>query len=110
MKAAFVNSKGFGGNNATAAFLSPTVTASMLEKRWGREAMNGWRSRNEAIAAAGERYDDAMLEQTLEPIYRFGEGVLEGADLTIDASSIRLPGFGQAVNLALDNPYADMTG
>jgi acetoacetyl-[acyl-carrier protein] synthase len=72
--------------------------------------MNGWRSRNEAITAAGERYDDAMLEQTLEPIYRFGEGVLEGADLTIDASSIRLPGFGQAVNLALDNPYADMTG
>jgi acetoacetyl-[acyl-carrier protein] synthase len=110
MKAAFVNSKGFGGNNATAAFLSPTVTASMLEKRWGREAMNGWRSRNEAITAAGERYDDAMLEPTLEPIYRFGEGVLEGADLTIDASSIRLPGFGQAVNLALDNPYADMTG
>ena len=34
MAATLINSKGFGGNNATAAILSPTVTKSMLQKRF----------------------------------------------------------------------------
>ena len=31
----FVNSKGFGGNNATGVFVSPDKTLELLKKRWG---------------------------------------------------------------------------
>ena len=34
--ATFINSKGFGGNNATGAILSPTITRQMLEKKHGK--------------------------------------------------------------------------
>ena len=37
MDIAFINSKGFGGNNATATVLSPKVTMQMLAKRHGDE-------------------------------------------------------------------------
>ena len=39
MQATLINSKGFGGNNATAALLSPSVTTQMLEKRHGKAAL-----------------------------------------------------------------------
>jgi acetoacetyl-[acyl-carrier protein] synthase len=39
MLGAFINSKGFGGNNATGLFLSPRQTRDMLEKRWGKRAL-----------------------------------------------------------------------
>jgi acetoacetyl-[acyl-carrier protein] synthase len=34
MDVAFINSKGFGGNNATAAVISPKVTLAMITKRY----------------------------------------------------------------------------
>ena len=33
MSVAFLNSKGFGGNNATATVLSPSIVETMLNKR-----------------------------------------------------------------------------
>ena len=42
------------------------------------------------------------------PIYKFGEGIVTGEDITISASEICIPGFGHSVNLDLDNPYSDM--
>ena len=36
---AFVNSKGFGGNNATALVLAPHVVRGMLRARHGAKAM-----------------------------------------------------------------------
>jgi acetoacetyl-[acyl-carrier protein] synthase len=40
MRGAFINSKGFGGNNATGLFLSPNQTRSMLEQRWGKKSLH----------------------------------------------------------------------
>jgi acetoacetyl-[acyl-carrier protein] synthase len=108
-RAALINAKGFGGNNATGLFLSPEQTRSMLERRWGRDALVRHARRQESTAAAAESYDKAMLEATMPSIYRFGEGVLEGGDLTLERDSIRIPGFGQPVRTAVDNPYSDMT-
>jgi len=104
-QAAFINSKGFGGNNATGLVLSPTYTASMLEQRWGRDAMSAYRSRAEGVAAQAAAYDDAMCEQTVESIYRFGEGVLGGEDIDITDHEIRLPGYALPVSLDIPNPY-----
>ena len=108
MAGALINSKGFGGNNASGLFLSPQHTAAMLGKRWGKAALAGYRRRNEAVRQARLDYDAAMLAGTLPSIYRFGEGVLAGEDLSISADEIRLPGFGLPVSLKLPNPYDDM--
>ena len=106
---AFVNSKGFGGNNATGFFLSPSKTEQMLEKRWGKKAMTAYRSKLEAIEQSARDYDAAMDRGELKPIYQFGEGVVHGEDLTITREQIEIPGFGIPVNLDLENPYADMS-
>jgi len=103
--AAFINSKGFGGNNATGLMLSPAYTESLLEQRWGKSEMNAYRGRAEAIAARAGAYDDSMCDQTMESIYQFGEGVLTGDDLEITDKEIRLPGFDQPVSLDVANPY-----
>lgn len=105
-QAAFINSKGFGGNNATGLVLSPEWTRSMLEERWGSTAMAGYDGRAEAVEAQAQAYDDSMCDETMESIYRFGDGVLSGDDLEITDQQIRLPGFGRPVNLDIPNPYA----
>jgi acetoacetyl-[acyl-carrier protein] synthase len=106
---AFVNSKGFGGNNATGFFISPARTEKMLEKRWGKKAMATYRARNEAVEQAAGEYDAAMDRGEVKPIYQFGEGVLHGEDLTISREQIEIPGFGLPVKLDLENPYPDMS-
>lgn len=108
--AAFINSKGFGGNNATGLFLSPGFTEQMLERRWGKEKMLAWRRRNEAVSEKAAGYDQVADDAETKAIYQFGEGVVDGEDLTISAEEIRIPGFGQPVRLDLENPWADMTG
>jgi len=108
MEAALINSKGFGGNNATGVVLSPGKTARMLEKRWGRKAMQGHAGRLEETEQRAAGYDAAMDRGEVAPIYRFGEGVLEGDDLDITREAIRIPGFGKPVRLDLEDPFADM--
>lgn len=103
--AAFINSKGFGGNNATGLVLSPEFTQSLLEQRWGKQVVAAYRHRSETVAAEAQAYDDAMCEQTIDSIYRFGDGVLQGDDLDITDTEIRLPGFGLPVDLDIANPY-----
>ena len=108
MPGAIINSKGFGGNNASGLFLSPGFTNAMLAKRWGEAPFAAYQKRNEAVVAARMEYDSAMRQRTLAPIYKFGEGVLGWEDLSISKTEIRLAGFGQPVSLDLPNPYPDM--
>jgi acetoacetyl-[acyl-carrier protein] synthase len=106
---AFVNSKGFGGNNATGFFISPQLTEKMLNQRWGDKHMQAYRRRNDAVATAAADYDAGADGGEYPPIYNIGSGVLDGDDISISSSEIRIPGFGQSVNLDLDNPYEDMS-
>ncbi|MGI9327207.1 MAG: beta-ketoacyl synthase [Pseudomonadales bacterium] len=106
-QAALINSKGFGGNNATGLVFSPAWTRNMLASRWGKKHLLAYDKRAEACAESAQAYDDAMCKETQPSIYQFGEGVLEGSDLTIDAHQIQLPGFDLPVSLDLANPYAD---
>ena len=108
MPGALINSKGFGGNNATGLFLSPQFSQRMLARRWGEAAFAEYRKRNETVREARAAYDAAMLQETMPSIYRFGEGVLEGDDLTITEQGIELPGFELPVSLDTENPFKDM--
>ena len=110
LEGGFVNSKGFGGNNATGFFVSPGKTEKMLTQRWGEKHMKTWRKRNEAVETTAADYNERADGGDFPPIYQLGESVVESADLTIDAGEIRIPGFGKSVDLNLANPYEDMTG
>lgn len=103
--AAFVNAKGFGGNNATGVVLSPAVTERLMTARHGEAAMSEWRSRREATRQAAAAYRHEADRGRFQPRYRFGEGVLEGPELEVGADSIRIPGYARPVSLAVDNPF-----
>jgi acetoacetyl-[acyl-carrier protein] synthase len=110
LEGAFINSKGFGGNNATGFFISPKLTEKMLTQRWGEKPMQAWRKRNEAVSTTAADYNERADGGDFPPIYQLGESVVESEDLAISPSEIRIPGFGHAVDLDLVNPYEDMTG
>ena len=103
--AALINAKGFGGNNATAAVLSPEATALLLQSRHGEINFSG----SDEVQALQERYRDKIDRGTIEILYNYGEGIIEGQDLGMTASSISVPGFG--VEMALDHAktkYSDL--
>jgi acetoacetyl-[acyl-carrier protein] synthase len=106
---AFVNSKGFGGNNATGLFLSPQHTLGMLQKRWGKDRFLELQRKQEAVAARAQDYDDNADNGSVAPIYQFGEGVVNGQELGMDDKHIAIPGFPNPVDLNLANPYEDMS-
>ena len=106
---AFINSKGFGGNNATGLALSPNLTLKMLEKRHGRDELLAHARRNESVREKSRDYDQRASYGEATPIYQFGEGVLEGEDLDFDDATIQIPGFEQPIELNMPNPFADMT-
>lgn len=107
--ASFINSKGFGGNNATAVILGPHMVQSMLEKRHGKNAILNHARLNEAVRQSTQDYDDEMIAGNNSLIYKFGVGVIEGEELSLSPSKISIPGHAQDVSLEIPNPYDDMT-
>lgn len=105
----FINSKGFGGNNATAAVLAPHITRQMLERKYGKDALVRHAKLNEAVNERIAAYDDSMIAGENSAIYQFGVGVIEGEELKITSSSISIPGQENEVSLDVPNPYSDFT-
>ncbi|MBK8958625.1 MAG: beta-ketoacyl synthase [Proteobacteria bacterium] len=105
---AFLNSKGFGGNNATGTVISPRRTEAMLAQRHGAQAMAAWRARQEAVLDKAQAYDAECLAGPMQPIYRFGDALIEENEITIDTDGVHLPGFAHEVDLHLANRYGDM--
>ena len=108
MDTAFINAKGFGGNNATAAILSPSVTMKMLEKRHGKDAISTHAKRYESVQENIEAYDEATIDGENAVIYHFGVGVIEGEELALSREQISIPGHANTVSLEVENPYDDM--
>lgn len=108
MDAVLLNSKGFGGNNASAPVLAPHIAEQMLLRRYGEQAMSEYRKKREQVAATAAAYDDAATKGTILPIYRYDHNVLEGDDLEITDTAIRLPGYDNPVDLRVENPYSDL--
>jgi len=106
--AAFINAKGFGGNNATGVVLSPGVTERLLTQRHGEAAMRVWRERRDATLQASQAYLEAADRGHFEVRYRFGEGVLEGPELEMSHRQISIPGYARPVSLAVDNPFGKL--
>lgn len=106
--AALLNSKGFGGNNATAVLLSPLQTMKMLKKRYSAEQMSSYQAKNVDIIATAEEYNQSAIRGETLPIYKFGFNVLGGEELDISDQEIRLPGYDMPVNLNIENEFSDL--
>lgn len=109
LQVALLNSKGFGGNNASAVVLSPERTESMLAKRHGGDAMRAYQARREGPLAASRAYLRAADRGDYAPIYRFGEQVISDSDIVMTDKAISIEGEANPIDLPTDNPYADMT-
>lgn len=103
---AIVNSKGFGGNNASATLLSPSTTRRMLKARYSDSQWSAWEKANEAVQEAQHAYDDRMISGKETPVYRFDHGVLLDGDVDLGARQMSVGG--QTVSLDLSSPYGDM--
>lgn len=108
MDIAFLNSKGFGGNNATASILSPAITEKMLAKRHGQKAMTAYQIKREQTREIANNYHEEFLKGNYQVIYKFGEDMLDEKNIEIDQNSLRIPGYGEAINLDKENIYKDM--
>lgn len=107
-KVAFLNSKGFGGNNASAVIVAPDATLDMLAKRHGSATLAHWKTKLSQQQQQAKSYDQAALTGDLKVIYRFGEGMIDEHELAISEQSIRVPGFAQAIDLSTPSIYQDM--
>ena len=107
---AFLNSKGFGGNNATASVLSPSVVESMMMNRYGSEKMAEYKGKREEVRVVAAKYDTAATDGDLNVIYNFGAGIIEDHEIEIHQESMQVGNFANSINLNFENPYADMAG
>lgn len=108
MDAALINSKGFGGNNASASILSPHTALAMLNKRHGSAALQQYQLRNESVREQQQAYDDACGRGENHTIYKFDHGVLTDNDLTLNSDRIKIDNGSPDISLAVPNPYIDM--
>ncbi len=105
---AFLNSKGFGGNNATATVLSPAVVERQLRKRYGADAWSDYCFRRESSSAAADAYQARAAKGHLAAIYRFGDDMIDEHDIQIHTKSISLPGYDHSILLEGDEGYSDL--
>ncbi|MFQ3276806.1 MAG: acetoacetyl-[acyl-carrier protein] synthase [Colwellia sp.] len=108
MDIAFINSKGFGGNNATATVFSPKVSLAMMAKRYNAEAMATYQQKLVAVEQAQQVYRDNANKGQFDLIYKFGEGLINEADIELTSDSLTFAEFKNSIALPSKNPFEDM--
>lgn len=103
---AIINSKGFGGNNASATLMSPVATRRMLQMRYSAKEWKKWERANAAVRERQQAYDDGMIAGTINPVYKFDHGVLHDSDVEVGAQQVSIGGH--TVRLDRKSPYDDM--
>jgi len=96
---AFLNSKGFGGNNATSALISSSLTEELLQRRFTEKELKAWKKKREATLKLREKNFELAVNSDIEPIYEFDKDVLDLTDLEISKKNIKTKtGFNYALN------------
>ncbi len=90
--ATIINSKGFGGNNASALVLSPQQAMVMLKQKHGETIMTDWRNKNESVAQKSRDNDVKAVHGNEAILYNFGNDLLDYDDLSFSKESIQLKG------------------
>ncbi|WP_299083693.1 beta-ketoacyl synthase [uncultured Paraglaciecola sp.] len=105
---AFLNSKGFGGNNATATVLSPQIVDKMLTKRYSKADIADYESRRQQVRTKATAYNLAANQGYFDTIYHFGQDLIDENDIQITDKEIRIPGFANSIDLTMSNRFKDM--
>lgn len=108
MDATFINSKGFGGNNATALMLAPHKTRLLLAARYSHKQLERHAAINEKVKEQCQAYKHSILKGQDVPLYRFGSNVLDGKDLVLSDGKLRIPGYVHPVSLSTPSPYSEL--
>ena len=99
-KIAFLNSKGFGGNNATAAIFSPDIVKSYLEKQYSSKQILGYQDKRQGTLEMINDYVEKANEGELRTIYDFGTNLIDDDEqIEMSTESIKLPGFENTISL-----------
>ena len=98
--AAFLNAKGFGGNNASAMILSPVESEDLLEQKYSKSKMANYRSKAQETMQKSSLHNKQSLKGNYNVVYKFNENVLQGeTDVTIEKGRIKLKSFKNTINL-----------
>ncbi|WP_028626770.1 beta-ketoacyl synthase [Metapseudomonas resinovorans] len=104
----FINSKGFGGNNATGVVISPRLAEKMLKKRYGETAFATYVAKREQTRANAEEYDRRARLGEFDIIYNFGNDLIDEQQIELSPEGIQVPGFAQTLRYRKDERFADM--
>jgi acetoacetyl-[acyl-carrier protein] synthase len=104
-KGAILNSKGFGGNNASALVLSPEQTMNMLTTKYGNHRIKQYQNTHEAVQIKQKEEDELRCAGHEKLVYHFGNQVLDMDDVMMSSTQIQFKNYQLAVELPQDNPY-----
>lgn len=103
---AFLNSKGFGGNNATATVFSPLAVNKFLENTEDKKTLENYRDKLMETHANMADYLSEADRGLLNPIYRFGENLINEEEIILSDSEVKMPGFSRAIPFGSDEGYS----
>jgi acetoacetyl-[acyl-carrier protein] synthase len=105
IKVGFLNSKGFGGNNATAAVLAPSVVDGYLSHHYSASALADYRAKLNETEQHVSSYISKADSGELDVEYHFGADMIDESQIAILPDSLTLPGHKQTVKLDNDEGY-----
>lgn len=108
LEVCFINSKGFGGNNASGVLLAPQVVERMLRQRYGAERFSAYCAKREQTRAAASLYDQQVLHGRFDILYNFGNDQIDDQQLSMSPEQIQVPGFSQPLVFSKDSRFSDM--
>ena len=85
---ALLNSKGFGGNNATAVYLSQRATLSLLQKSGTLHDLTTYLHATENALENCDAYDESAKAGRFDLIYRHGEGVILDEEVHVSREGV----------------------
>lgn len=102
---AFLNSKGFGGNNATAPLFSAELAQNYLSKYATKNTLLDFAKKQEKTRERATAYIEEADRGKLNPIYEFGNRLIDEEKISITSSELRLPGYEGKIRLDDNEGY-----
>jgi len=102
---AFLNAKGFGGNNATATVLAPHIAEQVLVHKHGTKKMDQWREHAQQTRQQVLAYDRAATAGETLPIYRFDDEVRGDEHVHLTPAELRIDGYAHPISLEVEPPF-----
>jgi acetoacetyl-[acyl-carrier protein] synthase len=80
----------------------------MMAKRYNAEAMATYQQKLVAVEQAQQVYRDNANKGQFDLIYKFGEGLINEANIELTSDSLTFAEFKNSIALPSKNPFEDM--